>query len=182
MTEFILLVRFNNENKKTIIIKMESLNYINKLSIKTNKIIDYLSNINVDNKLLIKKKKVFMTISSLKGWRLVIIEHYIKDLIKNKKIFSKNKVQLSLNGQKINAFNNYSKKRKLFFLIEEEYGIRLALLFETIKNIKNITQIDKILNFTRSIPKEEIYYWFSKCFLRKNGRSNLRAYKILALS
>lgn len=66
--------------------------------------------------------------------------------------------------------------------IEEEFGVRLALLFESIRNINVMTRIDKILNYVRTISKEEAYYWFSKCFFRKFQKSGLIAFKILALN
>jgi len=180
MVKFRLIIKKNNKNQKIIIVQMESLNYIHQNHInKKNNYYYFFKNKNKSN---YRKERKYLQIASIRGWRLAQIEHYIKDLIKRKKIYDSNGAQFSLDGQIINLNYDFSKKNFHIFSIKEEFGLRLALLFETIKTSNSMVQINKILIFTRSIQREEIYYWFSKCFLRKNGISNLKAYKILALS
>ena len=57
--------------------------------------------------------------------------------------------------QKINIIDTLRKVNELELFIEEESGVRLALLFESVRNISTVTRIDKILNFVKTISKEE---------------------------
>ncbi len=84
--------------------------------------------------------------------------------------------------QKINIIDPLGNSNDLELFIEEESGVRLSLLFESIRSISTMTSIDKILNYIRTISKEEAYYWFSKCFFRKFQKSGLKAFKILAVN
>ncbi len=129
-----------------------------------------------------KKELQFSKISFIKGWRLILIEHYIKDLANKNKIFKNNLVQVNLLKQKINTIDIIGNSNDLELFIEEESGVRLALLFESIRSISTMTRVDKILNHIRSLSKEEVYYWFSKCFFKKFQKFGLRAFKILALN
>lgn len=129
-----------------------------------------------------RKELNFNKISFIKGWRLTLIEHYIMDLANKNKIFKYNLVQVNLFRQKINIIDSLGNSNDLELFIEEESGVRLALLFESIRSISTMIRVDKILNHIRALSKEEIYYWFSKCFFKKFQKSGLRAFKILALN
>lgn len=84
--------------------------------------------------------------------------------------------------QKIDIIGTLRRANEMELFIEEESGVRLALLFESVRSISTMMKIDRILNYIRAISKEEVYYWFSKCFFRKFQKSGLRAFKILALN
>ena len=177
MIKFKIVIRKIRKNERVILLYMEALKQIK------------LNDVN-DFPLLLPKEKnpnpeyrkelLFNKISSLSGWRLTLIEHYIK--ANNNKIFKNNLVQVNLLKQKINIIDTLRKVNELELFIEEEFGVRLALLFECIRNINVMTKIDKILNYVRTISKEEAYYWFSKCFFRKSQKPGIRAFKILALN
>ena len=126
-------------------------------------------------------KDVYEKISFIKGWRLSLVEHYIKDLINRSNIARNKLVQISLNGSKVDYFR-LQNKNNTELLIDEEFGVRLALLFKSIKIVETLTKVDNLLKFIKSMSKEEAYYWFSKCFFKKNQNSNIKAFKILALS
>ncbi len=79
-----------------------------------------------------RKELLFNKVSSLDGCRLTLIEHYIKDLIDMNKIFKNNLVQINLLNKKINIIDTLRKVNDLELFIEEEFGVRLALLFESI--------------------------------------------------
>jgi len=174
-----MVVRKNRKDERIIQLYMETFKQI-KLN-DTNDFPFFLSkekNLNPEY----RKGLLFNKISSLNGWRLTLVEHYIKDLVNKNKIFKNNLIQVNLLEQKINIIDTLRRHDELELFIEEESGVRLALLFESIRNISIMTSIDKILNFVRTISKEEAYYWFSKCFFRKFQKSGLKAFKILAMN
>ncbi len=49
------------------------------------------------------------------------------------------------------------------FALQEEWGVRLALLFLATKPITKIRRIEAISAGIREMTSEELYYWFSKC-------------------
>ncbi len=174
-----MVIRKNRKNERTIQLFMETFKQI-----KLNNETDSPFLVSIENNLIPKPRKelLFNKISSIKGWHLTLIEQYIKDLANKNKIFKNNLVQVNLLKQKINIIDTLRKVNDLELFIEEEFGVRLALLFESIRNTNVMTRIDKILNYVRTISKEEAYYWFSKCFFRKFQKSGLRAFKILAIN
>ena len=179
MIKFKIVIRKNRKNERIIQLYMETF--------KQNKLNDindfpFLSSLEKNLNREHRKELLFKKISSLNVWRLTLAEHFIKDLANRNKIFKNNPVQVNLLKQKINIIDTLRKVNDLELFIEEEFGVRLALLFESIRNIKVMTRIDKILNYVRTISKEEAYYWFSKCFFRKFQKSGLRAFKILAMN
>ena len=174
-----MVIKKNKNNDRIIQLYMETFKQI-----KLSNYNDSPFLISIENSLHLEPRKepLFNKISSIKGWRLTLIEHYIKDLANKKKIFKNNLVQVDLLKNKINIIDTLRRSNDLELIIEEEYGVRLALLFESIRSISVMTGIDRILNYVRTISKEEAYYWFSKCFFRKFHTSGLRAFKILALN
>ncbi|KKM69312.1 hypothetical protein LCGC14_1452050 [marine sediment metagenome] len=174
-----MVIRKNRNNERIIQLFMETFKQLKFYKDRNSPLFQ-----SIENNIIPEPKKclLFNKISSIKGWRLTLIEHYIKGLANRKKIFENNLVQENLLKQKINIIDTLRRANDLELLVEEEFGVRLALLFESIRNINVMTRIDKILNYVRTISKEEAYYWFSKCFFRKFQKSGLRAFKILALN
>ncbi len=56
-----------------------------------------------------------------------------------------------------------SPRRQKPFLLDEEPGLRLGLLFLTIAPLSRIDRIESISRELRAMPSEEAYYWYSKC-------------------
>jgi len=67
-----------------------------------------------------------------------------------------------------------SAKRRTPFRFSEELGVRLALLFLTIKPLSRVDRIEAIANGIQTMPSEEAYYWFSKCMATVNAQRALR--------
>jgi hypothetical protein len=61
----------------------------------------------------------------------------------------------------------------------EETGVRLGLLFLSIKPLSKVVRMEIIAAGIRSMPSEEAYYWFGKCVRQKNRSSALRALRVL---
>lgn len=179
MIKFKMVIRKNRKNERIIQLFMETFKQLELNNDRNSPFFQSIENNLIPDP---KKELLFNKISSIKGWRLTLVEHYIRDLANKNKIFKNNLVQVNLVKQKINIIDTLRKVNDLELFIEEEFGVRLALLFESIRNINVMTRIDKILNYIRAISKEEAYYWFSKCFFRKFQKSGLRAFRILALN
>ncbi len=121
----------------------------------------------------------FRKLAHTYGWRLTLIEPYIKEILRNNK--SKNEidknVQMNLKREKADQNN---KRKKI--IIDEEDGVRLALLFKTACRIRKMGKIDKILLNLKSISREEAYYWYSKVFNNGRKQNGVRALRILMIS
>lgn len=72
-----------------------------------------------------------------------------------------------------------SATRRKPFLLDEETGLRLALLFLTIKPLTRLDRIEAISGALRVMPSEEAYYWFSKCTAQTSAANAQRALRIL---
>lgn len=49
------------------------------------------------------------------------------------------------------------------FLLNEETGVRLGLIFLAVRRISKSSRIEAISQGIRSMTSEELYYWYSKC-------------------
>jgi len=138
---------------------------------------NYLSNNNRNKIKVIKEKEDNLKkIAYSYGWRLKLLEPYIKEIIKYNKQKNKfkNKIQINLNSEKI-KLNSKVKNIE----IDEENGVRLALLFKATSRIRIMKKIDKILLNIKSMSKEEAYYWYSKVFNNGKKQNGLKALRIL---
>lgn len=72
-----------------------------------------------------------------------------------------------------------SKARKAPFLLSEESGVRLGLLFLAAKPLRKLSRIEAISNAIWAMSPEEAYYWFSKCTDVATGRRARRALRLL---
>ncbi len=72
-----------------------------------------------------------------------------------------------------------SRGRSEPFLLNEETGVRLGLLFLAIGPIKRFERIEAISEGIRAMPSEEAYYWFSKCTAKGTSQRARRALRLL---
>jgi len=84
---------------------------------------------------------------SCSGWRVTIFMPYIKESIKKLK-------------SNENIKNN--------FQLSEVRGIKMAIMFRTSRNIKNMREVDNIFIRTKSLSREMTYYWFNQIFKYNN--------------
>ena len=80
------------------------------------------------------------------------------------------------NGYKATDLN---PTRHETFKLEEEWGVRLGLLFLSIKPLSKIDRIELISEGIRDMTSEELYYWYSKCTQKKSGKRAQKALRIL---
>ncbi len=69
--------------------------------------------------------------------------------------------------------------RKAPFLLDEEYGVRIGVLFMAIKPLRKLGRIESISSSIRQMEPEEAYYWFSKCSRKGEERRIRRALRIM---
>ncbi|MEC4806785.1 MAG: hypothetical protein SAJ12_21075 [Jaaginema sp. PMC 1079.18] len=109
-----------------------------------------------------KKRPSAKRLGRLKGKNLVLARHNVYQALKA---------------------NNYdpqtlSHKRQKPYILDEETGVNLAILFQVLQPLR---KEDKIVNITAGVKEmsnEESHYWFAKI---NNGRRNpaLKAMRIL---
>jgi len=72
-----------------------------------------------------------------------------------------------------------SRARREPFVLDEDTGVRLGLLFLAVKPLQKTTRIESISAAMRGMASEEVYYWFSKCTFDRRARFAQRALRIL---
>jgi hypothetical protein len=70
-------------------------------------------------------------------------------------------------------------QRQEAFLLSEESGVRLALIFLAIQSLKKSTRMEEISHGIQSMTAEELYYWFAKCTSSRNAERSLKALRLL---
>jgi hypothetical protein len=80
------------------------------------------------------------------------------------------------NGYKV---TDLSVNRREPFLLQEESGVRLGVLFMAVKRISKVSRIEVISTGIRDMTSEELYYWYSKCTSRTKAEQAQKALRIL---
>ena len=90
-------------------------------------------------------------------------------------------VDRTLAALKANGYraSDLSKARGAPFILDEESGVRLGLLFLATRPLRKFGRIETISGAIWAMGPEEAYYWFSKCTESSNGRRAQRALRIL---
>jgi len=72
-----------------------------------------------------------------------------------------------------------SASRREPFLLAEESGVRLGLLFLAVKPITKVERVESISHGLRSMTSEEAYYWYSKCTTGLTAERSQKALRVL---
>ena len=80
------------------------------------------------------------------------------------------------NGYKATDLN---PNRREPFAVQEEWGVRLGLLFMAVKPVSKVSRIEVISAGIRQMTSEELYYWYSKCTSHSIARRAQTALRIL---
>ncbi|MBN1313815.1 MAG: hypothetical protein JXA42_00030, partial [Anaerolineales bacterium] len=80
--------------------------------------------------------------------------------------------------------NNYKPtelgaNRREPFLLSEESGVRLGLLFLTARRLTKVERIEAISHGLRMMTSEELYYWYSKCTVGPAAERGQKALRVL---
>jgi hypothetical protein len=65
------------------------------------------------------------------------------------------------------------------FLLAEESGVRLGLLFLAVKPISKVERVEAISHGLRAMTSEEAYYWYSKCTTGPTAERAQKALRVL---
>ena len=65
------------------------------------------------------------------------------------------------------------------FYLPEEVGVRLGLVFLTVKPLSKIRRVEQISYGIRQMPSEEAYYWYSKCTAADTAERAQKALRVL---
>ena len=71
----------------------------------------------------------------------------------------------------------FSAQRTEPFIFREAFGVKLGLLFYTLKPLKKPSRMEEIITGVDRMSDEEAYYWFAKC----NSGKATRAQKALRI-
>lgn len=71
-------------------------------------------------------------------------------------------------------------RRRKPFLLNEETGVRLGLLFFAVKPLHKTVRLEAVSQALRSMEPEEVFYWFSKCSTGPDASRARRAFRLLA--
>lgn len=109
-----------------------------------------------------KKRPSAKRIGKIKDHKLILVKSAIYQILKN---------------------NNYdpktlSHKRKSSYILTEESGVNLAILFQTIQPLRREDKIINIRDAIMAMSNEEAHYWFAK-INHGNRNSALKALRIL---
>ena len=72
-----------------------------------------------------------------------------------------------------------SASRRQPFYLPEEVGVRLGLVFLTIKPLTKLRRVEAISYGIRHMPSEEAYYWYSKCRAADMAERAQKALRVL---
>jgi hypothetical protein len=72
-----------------------------------------------------------------------------------------------------------SRSRRDPFILDEDTGVRLGLLFLAVKPLHKTTRIESISAAVRGMASEEAYYWYSKCTSGRTARFAQRAFRVM---
>ena len=72
-----------------------------------------------------------------------------------------------------------SQARRKPFYLPEEVGVRLGLVFLTVKPLSKFRRVEEISYGIRQMPSEEAYYWYSKCTAADTAERAQKALRML---
>ena len=75
--------------------------------------------------------------------------------------------------------SDLTRSRRAPFVLHEEDGVRLGVLFLAVKPLRKLGRIEAISERLRDMEPEELFYWYSKSMAAGDGRKAQRALRIL---
>lgn len=72
-----------------------------------------------------------------------------------------------------------SQARRNPFYLPEDVGVRLGLVFLTVKPLSKFRRVEEISYGIRQMPSEEAYYWYSKCTAADTAERAQKALRVL---
>jgi hypothetical protein len=120
-----------------------------------------------------KKQSGSEHLAAVDSWRLDIVKPYIDKILSEFKP-EKEYLQTTIDGEvhdDNDLFDDY--------VITQDYGIRLAVLFKVIARIQIKTKITNILNIIQSMDMDEMFYWWKKLFEKEEDTKVVTAFRVM---
>jgi len=136
--------------------------------------------------------------NTLPAYRLALFQRYVEPPPIQQRLTESAPVHMSLlaelGGQALKAVadqvldalrkNGYSVtslnvNRQEPFMLDEESGVRLGLLFMAVRPISKMNRVEAISLGIRAMTSEELYYWFSKCTIGQNADRAQKALRLM---
>ncbi len=100
-------------------------------------------------------------VATLRGWRLSLALPYVKKIVQA--------------SQRLKKPDESDRTQNIL----EEDGVRLALTFIGVRNLKKLERAENLCREIHSMSQEEAYYWYSKALGRTYQTSGVRALRML---
>ena len=120
-----------------------------------------------------KKMSGLERLAAVEGWRLDLVKPYIDQILIGFKP-EKEYLQTTIDGE-VHDDNDLFDE----YMITQDYGIRLAVLFKVIARIQIKEKIANILKITKSMEMDEMFYWWKKLFEVEDDKKVVTAFRVL---
>ena len=120
-----------------------------------------------------KKKSGTERLSAVEGWRLELIRPYIDQVLSEFKP-EKEYTQTTIDGEVHDDNEQFDE-----YIITQDYGIRLAVIFKVVARIQIKSKITTILNAVRSMEMDEMFYWWKKLFEKEDDTKVVTAFRVM---
>ena len=120
-----------------------------------------------------KKISGLERLAAVEGWRLDLVRPYIDRILDEFKP-EKEYLQTTIDGEVHDANELFDE-----FMITQDYGIRLAVLFKVIARIQKKPKITNILKVIKTMEMDEMFYWWKKLFEIEDDTKVVTAFRIL---
>ncbi len=120
-----------------------------------------------------KKLSGLEHLAAIEGWRIDLIKPYLDQILDEFKP-EKEYLQTTIDGE-VHDDNDLFDE----YMITQDYGIRLAVLFKVIARIQIKEKIINILKITKSMEMDEMFYWWKKLFEVEDDKKVVTAFRVL---
>jgi len=120
-----------------------------------------------------KKQSGLERLAAVEGWRLDLIRNYINQILEEFKP-EKEYLQTTVDGDVIGPDDLFKE-----YMITQDYGIRLGVIFKVIARIQTKSKINSILSVVQAMEVEELFYWWRKLFEKEDDKKVITAFRIM---
>jgi len=120
-----------------------------------------------------KKPSGLEKLAAIEGWRLDMIKPYIDNILTEFKP-EKEYLQTTIDGE-VHDDNDLFDE----YMLTQDYGIRLAVLFKVIARIQIKPKIANILKEIQTMDMDELFYWWKKLFEKEDDTKVVTAFRVM---
>ena len=120
-----------------------------------------------------KKQSGLERLAAVEGWRMELVKPYLEKILNEFKP-EKEYLQTTIDGEVHDANELFDE-----YMITQDFGIRLAVLFKVIARIQKKPKIHNILKVIQHMDMDEMYYWWGKLFEKEDDTKVVTSFRIL---